>query len=162
MTGAITDNAALATLADIELPVPPEWPSPILLMLAVLAVAVALAALLSWQRRGAAPGQAPAPQAPRLAVGQQALQRLTALEAAWSAGAIDDREAGFRLCTLLRLGLGLAQIDGARPPAGVDQGRWRDFVARLSEIRYRPVHAPVTASLFEQARGWLAPGHADV
>ncbi len=166
MTGMIADSAALATLADIELPIPPEAPSLVLLVLTVLAVAAVIAILLLWQRRGAAPGHAPEAEPSRLPVGQQALQRLAALEAAWSAGRINDREAGFRLCTLLRLGLGLAQIDGARPPAGVDDGRWRAFVSRLREIRYRPYHAPVTAALFEQARDWLAPhpapGHADV
>lgn len=165
MTGAIADSTALTTLADIELPIPPALPSPVLFVLAILAVAAVIAALLLWQRRSAAHGQAPEPL--RLPVGQQALRRLATLKTSWASGSIDDREAGFRLCALLRLGLGLPQIDGSHPPAGVDDGRWRAFVTRLNEIRYRPQHPPVTVSLFEQAQDWLAapspaPGPTDV
>ncbi len=162
------DSAALATLADIELPAPPEWQPPLLLLLtaAVLASAAVIALTLWLRRRRAARGPARPVRPPATETSeQQALTRLAALESDWSAGGLDDREAGFRLCALLRRGLGLPQLDGAHPPAGIDGARWRAYLVHLREIRYRPRHPPLTPARFGEARDWLvasaARRHAD-
>jgi hypothetical protein len=153
VTVAIGDSAALATLADIELPAPPEWRPWILLGIALLVLAATLAGIrFAARATGRSAGSPLAADPPHI----QALARLAALELSWAAGAVDDREAGFRLCAVLRHGFGLAQVDAARPPGDVDSDDWRRFVDRLRRLRYRPEGGPLPPALFEQARAWLA------
>ncbi len=99
----------ISRLADIELPGPPDW-QPVLTALGAAVVLAPAIVWLTWHlwrrvhRRGAAPAAA------------RAAARLDALRRRWEGGEMDDREASYRLAALLRLGLGLDQLDGTAPP----------------------------------------------
>lgn len=166
MSAILPDNtapeslaASLATLADIELPAPPAYGSipsasgTLLVLTGLLVLAAALGVAWRIRRRGRRPGAAPvAPETPD----RQALIRLETLRAAWEGGRLDDRETGFRLCALLRIGLGLAQLRPTEPPASADRAQWRQVIDTLQAVRYPADHTRMTAAVFEQAGDWLA------
>jgi hypothetical protein len=155
MTPSVSDSAALAMLADIELPAQPPDPAGALVLLAALVVLVAvIAGAWRMSRRGRRPGSRPV--ASEASPGRQALARLDALRESWKAGRVDDREAGFRICVLLRIGLGLAQLRSTAPPAGVDPAQWTHVVRGLEAVRYRPEQVRLTGRMFEQVQDWLA------
>jgi hypothetical protein len=155
MTPAVSDSAALAMLADIELPAPPSVPVGALMLLAALVVLAAVIAGVWWMsRRGRRPDARPVASA--ASPGRQALARLEALRESWIAGRVDDREAGFRVCVLLRIGLGLAQLRSTTPPAGVDPAQWARVVRGLEAVRYRPDQVRLSDRMFEQVQDWLA------
>jgi hypothetical protein len=160
MTGVVTDSAALATLADIELPAPPEWRPLILFAIGLLVLIGMLTGLwFSLRRRGQTAGTPPT----RPSLQAEALTRLAALRKAWETGIIDDREAGFRLGAMLRLGLGLPQLHATPPPGSADPLHWTQFVDELRQVRYRPDRRRLTPAHFDQARDWLcaAAAHQD-
>ncbi len=154
MTNVMTDSAALATLADIEFPAPPEWRPVILFALAVLVVTAALVGLWCSRRSFRRPNSAV--HAEQLPPRAQALERLAALRQGWESGMLDDRETGFRMCAVLRLGLGLPQLRAATPPGPDESLRWLSFVEELRQIRYRPRQSGLTSAHFDQARDWLS------
>lgn len=155
MTQVMTDSAALATLADIEFPAPPEWRQLFLLMACVLVLIAAFAGLWFVWRRFRGPDRAQ-PTDDRMPAGAQALVHLLALQQAWESGTIDDREAGFRMCALLRLGLELPQLRAETRPNLAESRQWLGFVDELRQIRYRPDRSLLKPAHFEQARGWLS------
>lgn len=162
----MNDDDALARLADIELPAAPEWGLLPLLPVIAVTIGVMIWMIVRYRARrrsraAATPGPVPAPNAPESSrpLQQQALTRLDELQQAWRAGTLDDREAGYRLGTLLRRGLALNRLDETPPVAGDDDiEEWRSLVDDLAALRYRPRHPPLTAALFAQARDLLARG----
>ena len=153
----MTDPQTLAALADIELPDAPAWPSP-WLEIAVSAAAIVVIAVWVWRRlrarREASPLASPSPS-------REALVRLEALRSQWSAGRLNDREAAYRLCTLLRLGLGLPQLEATSPPSWMQTPRdWEATVALLRRARYRTEDCGIDERIFAQASGWLEAAEA--
>ncbi len=151
----------LATLADIELPAPPDWWPLITLAAALLVVAGAILFRTATRRQTHSVAVAPASGDDSA---REALGRLEQLQQEWASGALDAHAAAYRLATLLRLGLGLPQLHPAAPPTGLDTELWRNTLALLHELRYAPAPAQtLTPETFTRARHWLSthePGGA--
>lgn len=150
----MNEGVALKQLADI-LPPPAPGPGWILPVIAV-AVTLAAALILVWfvKRRRSLHAALPA---------SEARQRLTALRSAWQDRRISDREAAYRLATLLRLGLGLPQLaPQRRPPAVDDAASWYETLTQLHALRYRD-QAPTTLSpqCFDYAEHWLTVAQSE-
>lgn len=141
----------LQRLADIIPPAPPAA-TPWWLWLLVALAFIAIVALVVWRitrrRRRAAPTGD---------LRGDALAALRALRVAWEAKQIDDRDAAYRLATVLRRGLGLAQLSDDNPPATInDAPLWRDTLQQLNRQRYRRQRGqPLPPELFERAHRWL-------
>ncbi|GEM_PF-1877870 len=147
----INNDAFLEQLADITPPAEPAlWPAAVTL----LAMLLIVSALLYLHRRHRS-------QRPRATAttdtAREALERLTAVEQAWSNGDIDTRETAYQLTTLLRLGLNLPQLTRHCPPQLADnQLEWRQTIALFERLRYRAqVAQPLTTATFNQMREWL-------
>jgi hypothetical protein len=147
----------LAALADIELPDAPGSAGSALLAIVIAAAVVALSvAIVLRHRQGKhepIPPQSPAP-------GREARRRLDALHADWLAGELDDREAAYRICAVLRIGLHLAQLMPSRPPPHIQADEWAGIVERLQILRYRPAGRGLDEKVFERIAGWLAAAEA--
>lgn len=141
----------LQRLADIIPPAPPAATPWWLWLLAALA-SIAIVALVAWRitrrRRRTAPSGD---------LRGDALAALNALRSAWEAKQIDDRDAAYRLATVLRRGLGLAQLSDDNPPAAInDAPLWRDTLQQLDRQRYRRQRErPLPPELFERVHRWL-------
>jgi hypothetical protein len=144
----MNEGVALSQLADI---LPPPAPGGWIWLPAVVAAIVMLAAVaLLWfvKKHRARRGDIPA---------REARQRLAALRAAWQARTLSDREAAYRLATLLRLGLSLPQLaPQSRPPAVDDATAWRDTLGELHTLRYRGQGISLSPQCFDRAEHWLA------
>lgn len=143
----------LALLADIELPPAPDATAPLLAALVLVAIVAATVAALHLVRRRRPARRASSGVRPTPAV--EAAARLAGLEAAWRDGRITDREAAYRLCTLLRLGLGLQRLDAARPPAGIGAEGWSEHLRVLERLRYGSGGPKLDAAAFREAHAWL-------
>ena len=143
---------ALTRLADIIPPAPPAplvwWPW------LIAALIVATAALLVWWWRARRRAVAASPIDRRV----DALAALNNVHAEWRAKRIDDRDAAYRLATVLRLGLGLAQLSDEPPPVAANEAPlWRDSLAQLNRQRYPAARGQaLSPALFDHARRWLA------
>jgi len=140
----------LARLADIELPPPPVWQPWIVVVGSAAAVLVVVVALLLYLRHRKK--QLPTPPLPH-----QALAQLEQLSLHWHNGQLSDREAAYRLATLLRLGLALPQLTRDCPTSlAPHAAQWETVISALERYRYHPqTAAPLPAALFEQTRNWL-------
>lgn len=144
----------LAGLADIEVLAPaPLMDAAATLLLAALLLAI-LAGSLGWYRYRRRLRR-PSPPGPTLPPAREAAQRLAGLQAEWEAGVTSDRDAAYRLCTLLRNGFALRALDPAAPPAGLDADAWRQALDTLRRARYQASAAPLTAASFASAHAWL-------
>lgn len=146
----MNEGVALSQLADILPPPAPSGPDWMLLVMAGFVCLVVMVTLLWFvkkyhSRRGDFPAR-------------EALRKLAALRAAWQARTISDREAAYRLATLLRLGLALPQLTPQHRPAAVDnEPSWRETLTQLQALRYSD-HASSSLSphCFDCAERWLA------
>ncbi len=136
-----------AQLAGIELPPQPDW-WPLIWTLTAIALAALVLALLVRYKRKPSSERSPAAEATR---------RLGRLRQAWQTGELESRQAAYQLATLLRLGLGLRQLDHTPPPHLADQRpEWQATLATLEQLRYQPhSEARLTDPLFNQIQGWL-------
>ena len=145
----------LATLADIELPAPPDWrPLIAAVGLLLLFAAWALVLYIRARKRDSIPAH-PRPPAPETGP-RAALAQLEQLRLEWCSGVLDARTAAYRIGALLRLGLDLPQLLPAAPPAGLDDEEWRETLQLLQSLRYP--QAPAQAlppELFDRAQRWL-------
>ncbi len=151
----------LARLADVQLPSEPTlWPTVIGVILLFIAAAVVIIVFIypGYRRRQLLPAIKPDNNA------QQALERLTTIETAWSNGEIDARETAYRLSTLLRLGLNLPQLNHHCPPSlAHSKQTWQQILTLFNQLRYQSHTTPqqLTRDTFEQLRLWLrASQHA--
>ncbi len=140
----------LIRMADIEVPPPPDW-APVLLygMLIILLLVLAIAIALAWWWRKTARAQ----QRPVTQQELSAQHKLEMLQAQWQSGSLPDREAAYRLATILRLGLGLSQLTANCPKHLCHNKKaWLSAIAFLDNIRYqKQTTAPITLELFEHA-----------
>jgi len=152
------NNTLLQKLADIEQPAPPEWRGFIVFFI-VTVILLTLAAWALWHWRAHQQNKMRTPVS-------QALGLLDELNSHWSNGDIDDRETSYRLSTLLRLALGLKQIDSTYPnilennpdPNKSKQNKkeWEKTIHLFSQIRYQAsTPAKLNADIFQTIKGWL-------
>lgn len=144
-------NDPLSRLADIDLPAPPDW-QPWLLGAGAVLVLTPPALWLGWRLWRRLTRRRASRIAPRLAAAQ-----IDGLLHRWREGGIDDREAGYRLAAVLRLGLGMDQLDERCPTAlAAYRGQWAETVAALSRLRYRATPAGgLRTDDFLRIKGWL-------
>lgn len=150
----MNDTATLSRLADIELPATPDWQPFIIAAAAIVAItAILIAAWLVWRSRKCRAGNRQS--ATPLATVQTRLEQ-TRME--WQAGKMDDREAAYRLATLLRLGLGLPQITPeCTAHLAADQTAWQDTLHLFEQLRYQQApQTGLTVDVFQRAKQWLA------
>ncbi|VAW90483.1 hypothetical protein MNBD_GAMMA17-1488 [hydrothermal vent metagenome] len=146
----------LARLADVQLPSEPAlWPAFIGVVLVIIGAVLAIIIFiyLSYRRRQQSPATQPDSNA------QQALERLTTIETAWSNGEIDARETAYRLSTLLRLGLNLPQLNHHCPPSlAHNKQTWQQTLTLFNQLRYQShtTTQPLSRDTFEQLRLWLS------
>lgn len=139
-------------LADIELPsAPADDASLALWLVLVVVILVGVITYIAWRKRGAMPNSVtPGVQA--------ALAQLEQIQKQWQLGQLDERQAAYRLATLLRLALGLPQLDSVCPPC-VQQHRaqWPNTIALLTTLRYRRVETQnqLNTATFDVVRQWL-------
>lgn len=142
----------LAALADIEILAPPDAGMPLAPLLIALVVAIGVTAWLIARRRRK---RKPVEVHPTSVA--EALRRLAALRADWETGTVDNREAGYRLCALLRIGLGLPVLDPVAPPPALPRGEeWTLLLHGLQRLRYERGDASLSEEAFELARLWLS------
>lgn len=126
------DAEPLRQLADVDLPLPPDWTP----WAAALAGIALLSLLVVWlvlrYRQGLR--TPPAQQLPA-ASPEQELERLLAH---WQRNDLAPRELAYRLATLLRLALHLPQLE-PQPPEHIvsHRERWPELINELSALRYR-------------------------
>jgi len=144
----INQALILDRLADVQLPAEPVlWP-----LFVFIGTALTITALIYLRYR-----RQPSPATEPNSNAQQALERLTIVESAWTNGDIDAREAAYRLSTLLRLGLNLPQLNHRRPPAVDNNQVWQQTLTLFNQLRYQPHTAQqLTNHTFEQLRLWLS------
>ncbi|MBI5451724.1 MAG: hypothetical protein HY940_10255 [Gammaproteobacteria bacterium] len=116
----------LPQLADLDLPVAPAvWP--LVLAITLLILALLLLWWFIWQRKHST---LPTP------VTHSALAVIQQIRQQWQLGAIDPREAAYRLATALRLGLNLSRLQADAPPPRLPAAQWRAALQRLDALRY--------------------------
>ena len=143
-------DVLLARLADVELPPAPDW-TPTWYALAGVVVLAILAFAVIVRRKHTREVQRPAPTA-----GAEAQARVDTLHGAWSRGEITPRTAAYRLAAVLRLALGLRQLDAHSPPSGIDAREWAMALDRLRASRYARQSAALDADLFARIAAWIA------
>lgn len=153
----IENSAFYERLADVQLPAKPDlWPDTALIMVTVVVILFLIVTLICWRYRR----YRSAPQREQTTT-QQALERLHAIEQAWSDGAIDARETAYRLTTVLRLGLGLPQLTMRCPqPLLTQQQQWQQTITLFDQLRYQPRTAQsptqhLQHETFAQLHQWL-------
>lgn len=144
----------LARLADIELPAPPDW-QPLLIAGGVV-ISTLLLITLVWltTRRRKKISSFPNQNSDPVLTARLKLQQLMH---DWQSHTINDREAAYRLVTLLRLGLGLPQLTDICPPhIATDQQAWQAIVRLCASLRYQKTPAtPLSLEIFQHAEQWL-------
>ena len=140
----------LARLADVELPTAPDW-TPTWYALAGVVVFAALTFAFFLRRRHVREERRATP-----APGAEARARVDALHDAWSRGEIAPRTAAYRLATVLRLALGLRQLDAHAPPSGIEAREWAVTLERLRALRYGRHPVALETELFTRIASWIA------
>jgi hypothetical protein len=147
------EGVALSQLADILPPPAPGGPDWMLLVLVGIVCVLAAAVIVwFWKKHHSRRIILPA---------REARQRLAALRSAWQSHTLSDREAAYRLATLLRLGLALPQLNMQdRPNMVEDDASWRETLELLHALRYRDqAGLSLSSQCFERAARWLAAAH---
>ena len=131
-------------MADIIVPVPA---GPTLQDAGILILLVVLLSWAAWRIRR---GRRQPRQTQATATGwDDALQQLELVRQDWQGGQINHREAAFRLATVLRLGLHLAQLPSQPPAAVMDKTQWHNTMATLNALRYpSQLSQPLTDECF--------------
>jgi hypothetical protein len=127
----MNDPDVLNKMADIELPAPPDWRPVIIIGITSLIVLVAI--LRMWYSRRRIQKR----HNPHTDI-MQSGRVLEEIKNLWSAGRISDREASYRLTTLLRLELGLAQLPVTCPAElANDSTDWESTIQLFNQLRYK-------------------------
>jgi hypothetical protein len=144
------EGVALSQLADILPPPAPGGPDWLLLgMIGGICCLVIVAALLWFIKKHYSPRS----NSPT----REARRRLAALRDEWQSHTLTDREAAYRLATLLRLGLAVPQLSThIRPSTVKDETLWRGTLEQLQALRYRNESAhSLSPQCFDHAERWL-------
>ena len=144
------EGVALSQLADILPPPAPGGPDWMLvIVVGIICVLAATVLVWFWKKHHSQRMNLPA---------REARRRLAALRSAWQSHTLSDREAAYRLATLLRLGLALPQLNTQDRPSMVeDDAAWRETLEQLHALRYRDqAGLNLSSQCFERAARWLA------
>jgi hypothetical protein len=144
------EGVALSQLADILPPPAPVGPDWLLLGTIGGICALMVAALLWFIKKHYSPrSNSPA---------REARLRLATLRSTWQSHSITDREAAYRLATLLRLGLAVPQLSMQQHPRVVENdAAWRETLEQLHALRYRDQPGlSLSSQCFDHAEHWLA------
>jgi len=139
----------LSKMADIELPAPPDWHLAVIFAATLLIVLVAIPIMWHSSRRIRKHGGAPA-----IMHSDKVLEEI---KTRWSNNRITDREASYQLSTLLRLGLGLPQLNDTCP-AGLteDAATWEKTITLFNQLRYKKNTAvKLSPDDFKNVKKWL-------
>lgn len=127
------NDSPLTQLADIELPFYPAWFSPTYLTIAMLCVVSSLACIWWLKRRRALRNTA------AVLPSTHALHEFDRLHATLATNTPLTRDTAYRIAGVLRVGLGLSQLDSACPPCIIENhDAWPRIVAALTTARYQP------------------------
>lgn len=139
-------------LAGIELPPEPNW-WPLIWTVAGLVTVLLTIGLLIWRKNKVSSRKTLADEAP---------QRLKQIRQQWQSGELDQRNTAYQLATLLRLGLGLKQLDHNTPEQLADQQQqWQTTIKQLQQLRYQPdSNARLNEETFTTIHHWLKQGRA--
>lgn len=154
----MSDAEILNRLADIELPSPPDWQPLLIAGGAVIGVLILTALIYIYiQRREKTRSDDNARPDPAIDPAIIAQEKLQQLIADWQSCAIDDREAAYRLATLLRLGLALPQITRQRPDTvAADQHIWQETIEMCEQLRYQQMPGRhLSLEILQRAEQWL-------
>jgi len=134
-------------LAGIELPPAPNW-WPLIWSVTGLVLTLVITGLIIWRMNKSKTNKTLADQAP---------QRLKQIQQQWQNGELDQRTTAYQLATLLRLALGLKQLDQHTPAQLAEQQiEWQAMIQRLQQLRYQPdSKARLNDATFTTIRGWL-------
>lgn len=144
------ETDVLNKMADIELPAPPDW-QPLIITTVIVLLLVLVATTIIRRVRSHVDNRLSS-----LSIKHRD-KVLDTIREQWSAGRIDDREASYRLATLLRLGLGLPQL-GTECPAALtnDADHWRKTIHRFNLLRYSKVPRKSLAQEdFDNVKQWI-------
>jgi len=154
----MNESDLLNKMADIELPAPPDWQPLIITVSAVMLIAVATILIIRHiSKSGKNPDDSPPVNVRHSSVVFEDLKEQ------WSKGRITDREASYRLSTLLRLSLGLQQLDTACPPGLTnDAGTWENTIQLFNQLRYKQnTQATLSPDVFNHIKKWLMHASSD-
>ena len=134
-------------LAGIELPPEADWSS-LIWAITGLVIAITIISLIAWKKNQARSSKNLSDQAP---------QRLKQIQQQWQSGELDQRNTAYQLATLLRLGLGLKQLDQHTPAQLADQQiEWQATIQRLQMLRYQAdSKARLDEETFITIQDWL-------
>jgi len=134
-------------LAGIELPPEANW-WPLIWTVTGLVITLTIIGLIIWKKNQVHSSKNLADQAP---------QRLKQIQQQWQSGELDQRNTAYQLATLLRLGLGLKQLDQHTPAQLADQQiEWQATIQRLQMLRYQAdSRARLDEETFTIIQGWL-------
>ncbi len=154
MNDTANNSEVLSRLADIELPAPPDW-QPLLITGGVITIALLLIVFIRLyiQRRKKISAYNNKLSDPALT----ARLKLQQLINDWQSHTVNDREAAYRLTTLLRLGLGLPQLTPICPPhIAADQRAWQETVSLCTNLRYQKIPGThLSLEVFQRVEQWL-------
>jgi len=134
-------------LAGIELPPAPNWWT-LIWTITGLVMALVIIGLIIWRKNKSRSNKSLAEQAPR---------RLAQIQQQWLSGELNQRTTAYQLATLLRIGLGLKQLDQHTPAqlAGYEI-EWQAMIQNLQQLRYQAdSKARLDEQTFSTIRGWL-------
>jgi len=137
-------------LAGIELPPEPNW-WPLIWMVTGVVIALLIVVLIIWRKN-------------RIRVSNSlagtVAQRLHQIQQQWRNGELDQRSTAYQLAALLRLGLGLKQLDHNTPDSLADQQpQWQAMITLLQQLRYQTnTDAQLNEQTFVIIQNWLRQG----
>lgn len=134
-------------LAGIELPPEPNW-WPLIWAAVGLVIAVLIIGLLIWRNNQSKSNKTLTDEAP---------QRLKQIQQQWQNGELDQRTTAYQLATLLRLGLGLKQLDQHTPvQLAAHKTEWQTTIKQLQQLRYQAnSKTQLDEEIFSTIQGWL-------
>ena len=139
-------------LADIELPPEPNW-WPLIWIVSLFLIGQTIITLVMLKKRKSAANKT---------LPDEAQQRLKQIEQQWQNGELNPRDTAYQLATLLRLGLGLKQLEHGPPESLKDQKHeWQSIVKLLQQLRYQADgDATLNKETFATIQAWLKQGTA--
>lgn len=134
MNDAARLETLVNTIADIQLPGPPNW-QPVFFIMILIALIPVLIGLYRLKNKSREKNSAVADIS--------VLAQLYRLEQDWIADIVTQRSCAYQLATLLRQGLQLSQLD-YEPPLRAQQNpqQWQEMLLHLDQCRY-PENSPV-------------------
>lgn len=136
-------------LAAIELPPEPNWWPLLWSILGIGIILLVIAVIIRKKNRNKyRNGNTLLKTAP---------QRLTQIQQQWRNGKLDQRNTAYQLATLLRLALGLKQLNHNTPDSLADQhAQWQTTITLLQQLRYQThSDAQLNEQTFVTIQQWL-------